>query len=156
MAYENYGTAGVSGAYATLSWTGLDTNCQVLVTSIEVTHDYGIKNDLIQPNTGEVIGNASGREMFSARVSGIAVSKTTHSVTNAAKAMIAPASRCKVTITNSRNTDVSSGTPATGLDWIYDGGFTVSETGDGFATVSMNLVRYTATGSDATTLTTAV
>lgn len=149
MPYENYGTAGVPHTYGTISWSGLAATCELLITSIEITHDYAIKNDLINPTDGEVIGNASGREMYSARVSALAVSKTTHSVANAAAALIGPGARALVTIASDRNTDANG-------DWIYDGGFTASETSDGFATVSINLVRYPNSTKTATQLTTAV
>lgn len=149
MAYTNYGTAGVPHTYGTISWSGLSATCELLITSMEVTHDHAIKQDLINPTTGEVIGAANGREMYSCRVSALAVSKTTHTVANAAAALVSPGARVKVTIASDRNSEANG-------EWIYDGGYTASETSDGFATVSLNLVRYTATGSDATTLTTAV
>jgi hypothetical protein len=149
MAYTNYGTAGVPHTYGTISWSGLAATCELLITSLEITHDYAIKQDLINPTDGEIIGNASGRLMYTCRVSALAVSKTTHSVANAAAALIAPAARSKVTIASDRNTDANA-------DWIYEGGFTASETSDGFATISMNLVRYPNSSKTAEQLTTSI
>lgn len=143
------GKAAVFGLDGALTYTGIAATCDALQTSVSYNDDSEVKQDLIDPSTGECIGKVFGRKFKTCTIEFIPVSKTTHTLANAAGAAIMPAIPCKVTLSSFKSADLNG-------DWLYEGGGSASFTPDGYAKLTLPLKKYADSSSTATILTSAI
>lgn len=142
------GKAHVFGLRGEVAYTGVASPSDQLLASARFSKDCEVKERLLNPDTGEPIGGAYARENISGDIEFIPVADATgNTITNAKLALDMPDLPFKVTLSSFDHADING-------DYICEGPMDITFAPDGKARVTMRLVRFTASGSDATTLTT--
>jgi hypothetical protein len=150
MANALTGRAAVFGLDGALTFTGIASDASHLLSSAQYTDDAEVKQDLIDPSTGECIGKVFGRKAKTCTIDVIPVSDgAPNTLANAAAAAVMPAIPCKVTLSAFKAAELNA-------DWLYEGGGSISLTPDGYAKLTLPLKKYADSSSTATILTTAV
>jgi hypothetical protein len=145
------GKAHVSGLNGEIAYTGVASPSDQLLSSAGFTKDCEFKEPLIHPGTGERLGGAYAREHIAGDIEFIPVADATaNTLANAKLALDLPDIPFKVTLSGFDHTDLNG-------DYMCEGpcGITFAPEG-GKCRVRMPLVKYTASGSEATTLTTVI
>ena len=145
------GKAHVSGLNGEIAYTGVASPSDQLLSSAGFSKDCELKEPLIHPGTGERIGGAYARENISGDIEFIPVADATgNPLANAKAALDLPDLPFKVTLSGFDHADLNG-------DYMCEGPCQITfAAGGGPARVRLPLVRYTASGSDATTLTTVI
>jgi hypothetical protein len=132
-----YGRATVAGINGTITYSTLGANSVALPSSIDSTHQWE-STDLQDPVSGEVIGNVVHKESISGTIEFIAAgaaSGANNTKAVAAGALVRPAINAKVTITDTRDTQLAG-------DYNYTGGFQKTYLPGEVVKIRMNIRRY--------------
>lgn len=145
------GRATVYGISGAIAYTGVASPSAQLLASVGFGKDTEFKDALIHPDTGERIGGAYARENIAGDIEFIPVAVTggSNTIANARLALKMPDLPFKVTLSAFEHADLNG-------DYMCEGPMRIDLAAGTRARVTMRIVKYTAAGSDATTLTTVI
>ena len=142
------GKAHVKGLRGDIAYTGVATPSNQLLQSVGFTKDMEQKDRLLDPDTSEPIGGGYSREHISGDIEFIPVADAAgNTIANARLALELPDLPFVVTLSGFDHADLNG-------TYMCEGPIGVRFAAGEIARVTMKLIRYTANGSDATTLTT--
>lgn len=150
MATKLTGKARVHGLNGDIAYDGVATPSDALLQSAGFGKDAAFKDELDHPSTGERIGGAYAKENIAGDIEFIPVADATgNTIANARLGLHMPDIPFKVTLSSFDHNHLNG-------DYMCDGGLRIQLGANGNCRITMPIIRYTAAGSDATTLTTVI
>jgi hypothetical protein len=150
MATKITGKARVHGLRGNIAYTGVATPSNQLLQSAGFTKDAGYKDRLLNPDTGEPIGGAYAQENIAGDIEFIPVADAGgNTLANARAALALPALPFLVTLSGFDHASLNG-------SYMCEGPIRTQFTPNDNCRVTLPLVKFLATGSDAATLTTVV